>query len=170
MKRSISGWLPHLCATTALLGIVATTARGDAIPAYSVTDLGTGVAQLAKDAGGDGILIAPDGQTSYAFPRADVPPPGGPPILQALPPLNNAPTYDTMTYGDPKNAYSYFLSSGLFENANGVFVGTDVRGVSGHIASSGSTVDTAQRQADGSFGPLSSLWGSPNNLYTGAIR
>jgi hypothetical protein len=72
-----------------------------------------------------------------------------------------------MTYGNPKFAYSYFDTFGSFLNKNGVFVGTDLVGVAGHSASSGSIVDTSQRQPDGTFGPLGSLWSSPNNRYSG---
>jgi hypothetical protein len=152
----------------ALIGIIASTAHADAIPpAYSITDLGAGDARLATDAGGDGILIAPDGRTTYAFPRTENALTNPQAVLQSFPPFTNAPVDNPMTYGNPNNAYSEFSRQGLFLTRDGEFVGTDVYGVSGHVASAGSTVLSARRQADGSFGPLTPLWGSPNNNYTG---
>ena len=82
-----------------------------------------------------------------------------------------------MTYGNPRFAYSYLESSGVFLNKAGEFAATDLVGVAGHAASSGSSVYTATRQADGSytqtrqadgsFAPLTPLWSTRDNFYSG---
>jgi hypothetical protein len=167
MERPLSGWVSRLSAAVALIAAAPLAARADALPSYSVTDLGVGTATLSTGTDGQGVVIAPDGRAAYAFPRTFNAVANPQAILQALPPLTNAPVWDPMTYGNPKYAYSYFTTSGAFLNKNGLFVGTDIVGVSGHIASAGSYVDSSQRQADGTFGPLATLWSSPNNLYSG---
>src|SRR4051812_15417047 len=110
MERTISNWVSHLCVAIALLAVNASTAAADAILTYSVADLGAGYAQLAKDASGKGIVIAPDGLNTYAFPRTENRLGDPCEIMEALPKLNNAPVWDPMTYGNPKNAYSDFVS------------------------------------------------------------
>ena len=166
MERSnLTGFSPRFCLAITLLGATLSTARADNIPAYTVTDLGTGTAQLSTDADGNGIVVAPDGQTTYTFPNTNNHLSDLQSVLPLVPPLNNAPIYNPMTYGDPNNAYSR-VDDG-FLNQNGLFVGRNLYGVAGHIAGAGSLVFASQRQADGSFGPLSTLWGSPNNDSTG---
>ena len=49
---------------------------------------------------------------------------------------------------------------------NGLFVGTDVDGNARHSVRIGSTVYAAERQPDGTFGPLYGMWTSPNNFET----
>ncbi len=63
---SVSAWQSRCSA-----GLPLTTARADAIPAYTVTDLGAGLAELSADADGYGVVIAPDGQRTYPFPHSD---------------------------------------------------------------------------------------------------
>ncbi|SIO29530.1 PEP-CTERM protein-sorting domain-containing protein [Singulisphaera sp. GP187] len=170
MERSIlTRFSLHFCFTVALVGATLSTARAANIPAYTVTDLGTGTAQVSTDAGGNGIVIAPDGQTTYTFPNTSS---SNYPseaewlsIRSKLPPLTNAPVHNSWTYGNPNNAYSYY-EGGLL-NQNGFFVGTNTFGVTGHISGAGSLVFATQRQADGSFSTPITLWDSPNNHSTG---
>ncbi len=179
MERAYSS--RFLCLSVALVLLSLGDAMAHANPiGYTVTDLGAGnssqivypdgnaavVPQFSTDANGNGIVIAPDGRTAYPFPRTPSAP-AGPDILNALPPLTNAPVNNMMTYGNPNFAYSYFLPGGLYRN--GIFVGTDITGVDGHSAGAGSQVMMSQRQPDGSFGPLSVLWSSPNNRTTEGI-
>lgn len=168
MERSIlNGFSPRFgfCLAVALLSAPLTTARADAIPAYTVTDLGAGLAELSADADGYGVVIAPDGQRTYPFPHSDYRVSNLSSVLPLIPPLNNAPIYNPMTYGNPNNAYSQV--DGGFLNQNGLFVGNNVYGVAGHVAGAGSVVYTSQRQVDGTFGPVTTLWGSPTNHSTG---
>ena len=158
-------WLPRL-AILAILVASAEGANASPLPSYNVIDLGAGTASLQTNSNGLSVVIGPDG-TVYPFPRTDNRPADVEPILASFPPFTNAPIYASMTYGNPQNAYSYWGGGNDLLNKNGVFVGTDVYGVAGHSQGSGSEVMTAQRQPDGSFGSLSSLWGSPNNLYSG---
>ncbi|WP_406698786.1 PEP-CTERM sorting domain-containing protein [Singulisphaera sp. Ch08] len=165
MERSIlSGFTPHFCLTLTLLGATLSTARADNIPAYTVTDLGTGKPEISTDIDGNGIVIAPDGQRAYTFPNTNNHLSDLQSVLPLIPPLNNAPIHSPMTYGDPNNAYSR-VDDG-FLNENGLFVGRNIVGVAGHIAGAGSLVFASQRQADGSFGALTPLWSSPNNYST----
>jgi hypothetical protein len=160
----------HLVLAT-LLGVglawsVVAPARGSSLPAYTITDLGIGAPRLSTDASGNGVAIGPDGQI-YAFPRTDNSVPDPSSLLKQLPALTNAPVNDQMTYGNPKYAYSYFSSGGVFLSQNGLFAGTDFLGVDGHSSGSESIAMVSQRQADGTFGPLVSLVTSPANQYSG---
>ena len=151
----------------AMMMVATVEARADAIQGYTVTDLGVGEARLAKDASGNGVVIAPDGIMNYAFPRLGTGHGVDPRALAgSLPALTNAPVWDTMTYGNPKYAYSYFLPQGAFLDNHGDFIGTDNVGVSGHSASASSAVLFSERKSDGTFAPLTTLWGSPSNLDT----
>lgn len=165
MARMPSGRWIELVAALALLSLVASTAGAAPIPSYTVTDLGTGSARLSNT-GADATLTAPDGRSTYAFPRTDNLVANPQPLLDTFPPFTNAPTYETMTYGNPKNAYSYLDPSNVFLNKAGEFAATDLTGVAGHSAASGSAVETATRQADGSFGPLGGLWSTHDNRYS----
>jgi hypothetical protein len=66
------------------------------------------------------------------------------------------------TYGDPNNAYSRLVGPVLL-NDKGTLVVTDIFGVGGHLTGGGSQVLTSQRQPDGTFGPLTTLWYSDGN-------
>lgn len=166
MERSrLKGVPPHFYLAFALLGVPFASARADNIPAYTVTDLGTGTAQVSTDADGNGIVVAPDGQRTYTFPNTNNSLANLESVLPLIPPLYNAPIHNPMTYGDPNNAYSYIKDG--FLNENGLFVGRNLFGVGGHVAGAGSIVVASQRQADGTFDPLSFLWSSPNNASTG---
>jgi hypothetical protein len=165
MDRSISGTVRSLLTAVLLLSLASGSARAATIPAYTVTDLGAGTAQLATDSAGNGVVISPDGLTSYAFPTTDhaLSTSQAQAIIATLPPMTNAPVWSPMTYGNPNYAFSNLLPSNVFLNDKGVLLVTNVYGVDGHYSGAGSTVLTAQRQADGSFGPLTGLWTSPNN-------
>ncbi|AGA31385.1 PEP-CTERM sorting domain-containing protein [Singulisphaera acidiphila] len=165
MERSIlTRFAPLFCIALTLFGVPRSSARADIIPGYTVTDLGTGTAQVSTDADGNGIVIAPDGQRTYTFPNTNNHLANLQSVLPLVPPLNNAPIYNPMTYGDPNNAYS--RTEDGFLNQNGLFVGRNIYGVAGHAAGAGSVVFASQRQSDGSFGSLNILWGSPNNYST----
>jgi hypothetical protein len=155
-----------LAALTLLL-LAGSTGGAAAIPSYTITDLGVGAARVSPPTGADATLTSPDGGTTYAFPRTDNQVSNPEPLLDSFPPFTNAPVWNTLTYGNPKNAYSYFNNDGVFLNKEGVFAATDLYGVSSHFAGAGSTVYSATRRADGTFGPLVPLWGSPNNRYEG---
>ncbi|SIO29512.1 PEP-CTERM protein-sorting domain-containing protein/MYXO-CTERM domain-containing protein [Singulisphaera sp. GP187] len=161
MERSIlGGYSARFCLTVALFGATLSPARADNIPAYTVTDLGTGRTQVSADAAGNGIVISPDGQRKYAFPNT----PNyltDQSVLSLLPPLAAAPVNSSWTYGNPANAYSRI--SGGFLNQNGLYVGTNFVGINGHISAANSLLVASQRQADGSFGPFTTLWTSPYN-------
>ena len=131
MDRKRTGrWLPRF-ATLAILATTVAGANASPLPSYNVIDLGAGTASLQTNSNGLSVVIGPDG-TVYPFPRTDNVPSDVQPILDSFPPFTNAPTYATMTYGNPKNAYSDWGGGNVFLNKNGVFVGTDVYGVSGH--------------------------------------
>lgn len=61
---------------------------------------------------------------------------------------------DPFTYGNPLNAYS--VTSNPLMNANGITVAIDSAGVYGHFGTE--SVNFAQRNADGTWGPLSNAW------------
>jgi PEP-CTERM motif len=163
MDRSTCGKARGLFAAVILVSLAGRVAVASAT--YTVTDLGAGTARLASDSVGGGVLITPDGTTSYAFPMTNhaLSSSQAQAIIATLPAMTNAPVWSPMTYGDPRNAFSYLTSGNASLNDNGMLVVRDVFGVSGHSSGAGSTVLTAQRQADGSFGPLTALWSSPNN-------
>lgn len=163
-RERTTRWVGHL-AMLVTLAALPSSANASSLTSYNVIDLGAGTAAVQTGANGLSEVVAPDGSV-YAFPRTDNRPLDVAPILANFPPFTNAPTYATMTYGNPRNAYSDW-DQGFFLNRNGVFVGTDVYGVSGHSQNSGSIVIVAQRQSDGSFGSLDQLWGSPNNHFSG---
>ncbi len=147
------------------LGLGSNPAQAATLPAYGVTDLGAGAAQIETDAAGNRVVLAPSGATEFAFPQttSEV---STQAYLNVLPKLANAPIWDPATYGNPTYAYSYYASSGLL-NQNGYLITTDNVGVDGHIASASSIVFASQQQADGTFGPNSLLWTSPNNALSG---
>src|SRR5262249_5233843 len=87
-------------------------------------------------------------------------------IVNALPPFTNAPTWASMTYGNPNFAYSYTRGP-AFLNQNGLFVSTDVFGVAGHAQASGSHVYAVWRNTDGSLSTAGTLVGSSESDYSG---
>ena len=169
MKRSIAG--PFLCSYAVIfsLAMVAPTAGAASIPAYTVTDLGPGSwdtkpQYMLANTGTTGTLTAPSG-AAYAFVRTDNLVSNPQTILDALPPLTNAPVHSPATNGNPNYAFSYFSTNGVFLNNQGEFVGTDMVGVDGHSASAMSIIDAATRRPDGSFGSLTPVSWTPVNFF-----
>jgi hypothetical protein len=164
MDGSNSGVVPRRFLLTLALAFSCGAASAATIPGYTVTDLGAGEARLSADSGGRGIVLASDG-TTYDFPVSDqaLPTSQAQAIIATLPKMTNAPVWSPMTYGNPNFAFSYLAPSNVFLNDQGVLVVTNAFGVDGHSSGAGSTLLTAQRQPDGSFGPLTSLWGSNGN-------
>jgi hypothetical protein len=165
MRSVILRW----CVASIALTMLTSTARADAISSYTVTDLGpagTGNATTPdytlSNTGASGTLTTRNG-TVYAFPRTDNSVANPQSLLDTLPPLTNAPINDPLTHGNPNFAYSHFDLNGVFLNKEGVFAATDLTGVSGYVSESSSIVDMATRQANGTFGPLTALWNSPND-------
>ena len=148
-----------------LASLAGATAGAATLSGYTVTDLGAGDAQLTTNSSGNGVVISPDGTTSYAFPVTNhlLSQSQAQAVIATLPAMTNAPVWSSMTYGNPNYAYSNLLPSNAYLNDNGTLLVTNVYGVDGHISGAGSTLLTAQRQPDGSFGPLTGLWSSPYN-------
>lgn len=162
---------------TLLLGFSTARARGDAMPSYTVTDLGPGALSPTKDSSRDWVVSSADGRSSYAFLPVDNSLADPFPLEKTLPPFTDAPVGASMTYGNPAFAYSR-LQGPAFLNQNGLFVTTHVVGVAGHIQAASSSIYVAQKQPDGSLGPATSagaagsqwnytLWTSPNNYSSG---
>lgn len=150
----------------AILCLLGTAAVAGPLPVYRALDLGIGEGQITTDAAGNRVALGPVGGTEYAFPQSSVAFDAAA-TGNALPKLTNAPVWSPMTYGNPINAYSFYSEDSFHMNRNGVLVGTNVVGVSGHIASASTNVFAATRQPDGSFGSITPLWNSPNNASTG---
>jgi len=103
------------------------------VQGYTVTDLGAGSPTFSTDSSGNGVVVAPDGHTAYAFPQYAIPASSagvGQGMLATLPLLDPPPTYSPDTYGNPSNAFAYIRSA--FMNAKGVAAVLEVTGVTGH--------------------------------------
>lgn len=160
MERSLSARSCHVAVAAGLLALAVPAVRADPLPAYTATDLGAGPTSFGSDSTGSRIVVAADGRSAYAFPNNGVP--VAYPTGFTLPPVPNpAPVWSPMTYGNPKNAFSTWEHTLL--TTHGVFIGTDVVGVSGHSASAGTGVYAGTLQPGGTVGPLHLLWSSPNN-------
>jgi len=143
-----------------ILAVGPSLAQADPITAegYTVTDLGAGSPTFSTDGNGNGIVIAPNGQ-SYAFPQTPISlPSAGPGSLANFPVLEAPPVNDPNTYGNPLNAFSNV--SNLILNANGIAVAVDSFGVNGHMINN--EVYYVQHNADGSSGQPVGVWaGTP---------
>jgi hypothetical protein len=138
--------------------IPAANADPISIAGYTVTDLGAGTPTFGTDAGGNGILNAPNGQT-FAFlqtPNTNLT--SGQGILANLPQLQPAP-FGGDDYGNPNNSFSYVTSASM--NANGMVLAINVAGIYGHEYST--SVFEIQHNSDGS-------WGVPQPVYTGGAQ
>jgi hypothetical protein len=181
----------HVLVQFLVLGAVVSTASGDAItPSYSVTSLGSGAITLSVSNGsmvpvelrsvwvgtfanslpgaanGGQILAVSNGQLSYQFaftPANPLTPYQGnttsPPLAVA------APVNDSLTYGDPRNAYSVVVNA--LVNAKGTAVAIDSAGVSGHFGTDSAYY--VQRNPDGSWGAPSVLWSGGMQFAQGPI-
>jgi hypothetical protein len=157
------------------LAIIASAYGASSVPSYTATDLGPSNTDLGPSntldvtlasTGANGTFTTQSGQV-YAFPRTDNLVANPQSLLDTFPPFTNAPVNQAVNFGGPNFAYSYFDSNNVFLNREGVFAATDLVGIDTHAAGSGSTVFTATRQANGTFGPLSPLWSTFNNYYSG---
>ena len=165
MLRSI---LSRFAALMLVTG-AASTAGADAIPSYTVTDLGAGNATLSAATGADATVTASDGKTVYAFPRTDNTVANPQSLLNTLPPITSAtPPGLLVTYGNEPTYSQWSTNNNLvFLNQKGELLSTNFLGVDGQSALSGSIVYTATRLDGGFFGPLKPLWNSPNGIYGG---
>ena len=144
-----------------------------AIPAkYTATDLGLLDPNHPNDkplidASGRSVVVTADGKTAYPFPQTSISAPDS--LLQSF-----APQF-------PKNPADYYSFSDVSRNpgqlneannvgqvnVNGIVTGQVLSGVSGHTLAAESQVFAAQRQPDGTYGPVQVLWTSPTNRYGG---
>jgi hypothetical protein len=103
------------------------------VQGYTVTDLGAGSPTLSTEASGLGIVVAPAGQSAFAFPQSSSPLWSGEAAQAAqtnLPLIDTPPTYSPDTYGKRENAFAYIQTSLL--NANRMAAVVEVTGVNGH--------------------------------------
>jgi hypothetical protein len=152
--------VPRLVMAVIFLGAPVTSARADPLTTFTLTDLGPGTPTFAGDANGNGIVIAGNGRTAYAFQNAQDTSLSPQPLLSSHFPLPaQAPIGDPNTYGNPANAYSTLLNS--ITNGNGVYVAIDASGVYGHEGSS--DVYYVKQNPDGS-------WSSPTGMWSGGVQ
>ncbi len=174
--RSTSRLFLRSCAVFFTWAVMATTYGASSVPSYTATDLGpvsyynVGDEVTLSSSGANGTFTTQSGQV-YAFPRTDNLVANPQSLLDTFPPFTNAPIGANGTNGDPNSVYSHFSTTdGVFLNKTGVFVATDLLGVNGDLnpgSGVGSIVDTATRQLNGTFGPLTALWHSPENQSSG---
>jgi hypothetical protein len=150
-----------LMAITLIVAMVSTVHAEPIPPTYSVADLGSGSATYSKDASGNGIVIAPDGRTAYAFPQTftgtSISTPTSFPILDPVPSGLPAtqPGY---------TAFGYSNVQGVTLYPNGIATATDLVGYSSQPGSSWDRHDLyyVPRNPDGSWGqPVAILQGLP---------
>ena len=77
MKRAALGWF--------FIVAIHATAHADAIPGYTLIDLGAQGGQLSKDAAGNEFISGSDGAL-YPFPKAPLTEPTLPPGAPTMPP------------------------------------------------------------------------------------
>jgi hypothetical protein len=126
-------------------------------PMYTAIDLGTGAVHYGADSGGGGTVIGSNGQIYTFNPVQNDIPSQWMNTTQGVPTVNPAPVGSPDTFGNPNFAFS--TSHLLDMNSQGLAVGINVYGVSGHLADS--TAFITQRQPDGS-------WGAPTPIWSGA--
>ncbi len=147
----------RLVAAAFCVGTAYAPAQADPITVqgYIVTDLGSGSPTFSNDGSGNGIVIAPAGNTAYAFPQgAGSGVSGG--VLANIPLIDPAPTFSPDTYGNPANAFAYIQSAVM--NANGIAAVLEVTGVNGHWYAGDAYY--VQEKANGS-------WGAPVRMFSG---
>jgi hypothetical protein len=142
-------------------------ARADAMTGYTLTDLGSpylnnhtanAAGYAISNTGANGTLSAPNGNT-YAFQSTNNLVTNSQAITSTFQPFITPAIPYYYKHFDNSNDTRAFL------NQAGVFVGTAVTGMAGNDdLYASSTVYAATRQANGSFGPLSALWSTGNNL------
>jgi len=159
MERSIISRLVCFGSATVLIALAQTQSLASPIPAYKVTDLGVGYADLSPDSKGNYSITSPDKQTTIAFPITNYTT-NDPALINALPPLTNRPTDES-----PNHTFSYYDS--VYDLKNGTVIAGNTYGISGHIKDAGSIVFLGHRQADGSFAPLTPILSSTANGMNG---
>jgi hypothetical protein len=132
--------------------------RALADPMYTAIDLGTGSLAYGADSSGNGTVTGSNGLTYTFNPVQNDLPAQWIGISQGVPIVSPAPVWGPDTYGNPDFAYSY--STLQVMNSQGLAVGIDVAGVSGHW--DGETAFLTQRQPDGS-------WGAPTPIWSGTM-
>jgi len=149
----------RLVAAAFFVGAAYSTAQAGpiAVQGYTVTDLGAGSPTFSTAASGNRLVIAPDGNTAYAFPQtANSGLSGG--ALASIPLIDPPPAYSPDTYGNPANAFAYIQSAAM--NANGTTAVLEVTGVVGHWYAGDAYY--VQQNANGS-------WGTPVRMFSGQI-
>jgi hypothetical protein len=125
---------------------------------YTAIDLGMGSPTFGVDSSGNGTVTGSNGLTYTFNPVQNHLPAQWSGTSQGVPIVAPAPIWGPDTYGNPNFAYSN--STLNFMNSQGLAVGIDVSGVSGHWNQS--TAFLTQRQLDGS-------WGAPTPLWSGSM-
>jgi hypothetical protein len=132
-------------------------------PMYTAIDLGTGTPTYGVDSSGTGTITGSNGLT-YAFnPVQSYLPSQWTNTTQGVPILQPAPVNDPNTYGDPQYAYS--TSNLVAMNNQGLTVGINTYGVSGHQENSEAFL--TQQQPNGSWGTPTPLWYGASNFGSG---
>jgi hypothetical protein len=132
-------------------------ARALADPVYTAIDVGSGNPTYGVDSSGSGTITGSNGLTYVFNPVQSYLPAQWANTTQGVPIVDPAPIYDPNTYGNPKFAYSY--SQLVSMNSQGLAVGYNDYGVSGHLGNA--EVFLTQHQANGS-------WGTPTPLWSGS--
>ena len=138
--------------------------RAPADPVYTAIDLGIASPPYNVIGSGAGTVTGSYGQTYPFNATKDGVPLQWLNVTQGVPIVEPAPTGSQDTDGNPNNAYSYSYLDGM--NAQGLAVGVNLYGVSGHLGNGEAFI--TQLQADGSWGPPTLLWsGAPNVAESG---
>ncbi len=123
-------------------------------PLYTAIDLGTGAPTSGVDSSGMGTITGSNGLTYTFNPVQNYLPAQWANTTQGVPIVDPAPVNDPMTYSDPNYAFSY--SNMIAMNSQGLAVGINQYGVSGHLQNSEAFL--TQQQPNGSWGAPTSLW------------
>lgn len=118
-------------------------------PIYTEVDLGTGTVTY-----GNGTITGSNGLTYTFNPVQNYLPAQWQDTTQGVPTVEPAPVGNPYTYGNPNYAFSY--SNLSYMNSQGLAVGINTFGVSGHLING--EVFLTQQQANGSWGPGAPLW------------
>ncbi len=138
-------------------------AQALADPMYTAIDLGTGAPTYGVDASGNGTIIGSNGQTYTFNPVQSVIGAYASDTTQGVPIVQPAPVNDPMTYGNPNYAFSYSTLYAM--NIQGLAVGINQYGVSGHLENSEAFL--TQLMPNGSWGPPTPLWSGANGFAEG---
>ena len=145
------------CLSGLLMMLAAPAAHADPIqPSYTLTDLGTGNPTFSTDASGNGIVIAPNGQTAYAFPQTFTGTPMGGPTPAGFPLPPAAPSIDPNF-----NVTSWAMNPTLYPNGV-AFALQLVSTYEGDYGWQQYNLYYTQRNPDGS-------WGQPVMLQPGPV-